>query len=425
MNRDHFAVEKRDHKRRLLLFSILSLGAGVWIGLLIKSLQMMEGGKFILSLPGILLGAVIILAWIGYLMFAPQVYKPLRKPGQAMKGTQEGEANDSVRNHENQEQGALLKTVVEVHELMKGHLNNIISETNQAALSLIDQLVTIHGSMGNLDKTVSDNQAQSDKLSLGSRATLENNRETMDNLQIYIDKRMQEIMQDHAAAKELQQQASGMSDLSKLIENVSKQTTIVATNAKIEATRAGKHGQAFGVIADEVTNLSNQIRNSNKQIITFIEQMALNIEQKFAVKLDQEVQKKETEMLTDLQEQLVSMASGYRELENFNRLTFENICSSSAEISSKVNESLSTIQFQDITQQQIEVILKSLNLFKGHLDEAGRRQEVSGEFSIHQIRDLYVMTKQHKIHDDVKGEKQNQYNEDAGEELQNEDITFF
>ena len=42
---------------------------------------------------------------------------------------------------------------------------------------------------------------------------------------------------------------------------------------------------------------------------------------------------------------------------------------SSTGIKTKVNDSLMAIQFQDITQQQIEVVLKSLQMFEEYLSE--------------------------------------------------------
>lgn len=299
----------------------------------------------------------------------------------------------------------LTATLKELHALMTSHLKSVTQETNEAALNLINQLTLIHEAMSHLLQTVNANQKESDQIASGSQTTLESNQQTMDLLQTYIDRRLGEIDHDHQMARELQDQAAVMSDLTKLIESVSKQTTIVATNAKIEATRAGVFGQAFGVIADEVTNLSAQIGKSSKQIIQSIDQMGKSIEVKFKAKLDKHTKAEETNLLSGLKDQLVKMGKSYLRLEGFNRQTLQNITSSSEEIKSKVNGSLMAIQFQDITQQQIEVILKSLNLFEQHLSDhpcytlVGENRNSFEEFNIDRIRNLYVMKKQHDIHD--------------------------
>lgn len=299
------------------------------------------------------------------------------------------------------------KTINELHALVSQHLTSVTTETNDAALSLINQLQMIHSDMTNLLQSVSENQEASKKISDGSISTLENNTQTTEQLESYIERRIGEIEQDHQIVSELQQQASMMTEMTKMIETVAKQTTILATNAKIEATRAGAHGQAFGVIADEVTNLSAQIGNASKQIIESIDHMAKSIDQKFSEKLDQSNQKKETNLLTNLKNQLHSMGESYSKLEAFNHETLLNINRSSENTKLKVNDSLVAIQFQDMTQQQIEIVLKSFQIFEQYLsdktcfEQGDRTGSDVKDFDLEQIRKLYVMKKQRDIHDSV------------------------
>lgn len=58
----------------------------------------------------------------------------------------------------------------------------------------------------------------------------------------------------------------GIDRLIKKIASVAEQTKLVALNASIEAARAGEAGRGFSVVADEVKELSQQIKEATQEI---------------------------------------------------------------------------------------------------------------------------------------------------------------
>lgn len=59
------------------------------------------------------------------------------------------------------------------------------------------------------------------------------------------------------------QRIQGVADI---IQGFAQQTALVAINARIEAAHAGKFGAAFGVVADEVSQLAGRIREASASI---------------------------------------------------------------------------------------------------------------------------------------------------------------
>lgn len=66
--------------------------------------------------------------------------------------------------------------------------------------------------------------------------------------------------------RNLSEQAAKISDVVKLISDISEQTNLLALNATIEAARAGEAGRGFAVVASEVKNLATQSASATQDI---------------------------------------------------------------------------------------------------------------------------------------------------------------
>lgn len=77
----------------------------------------------------------------------------------------------------------------------------------------------------------------------------------------------------YAAIKRLVENSTRIENIVSVINDITKRTNLLALNASIIAAQAGEYGKSFGVVADEIRNLSLQTGNSTGEITSIIEEI--------------------------------------------------------------------------------------------------------------------------------------------------------
>jgi methyl-accepting chemotaxis protein len=259
-----------------------------------------------------------------------------------------------------------LRGVREFNDVVRGQLKGVVSETEKAAFDIAGRLQTIDEIISRLGRYVENTTNESARLLQSSEERIARNRELIDTLESYIRERVASSLEDRERISHVVKEARSLGALVDLIRNISGQTNLLALNAAIEAARAGDAGRGFAVVADEVRKLSRATDEAVGQISSGIQAVADSIEGQFEEKLSKDNAASEREALESFATQLDDLGRSYKEVTEHGAGVMATITESSRQLADMFMSALASVQFQDVTRQQIEQVVDALNRLDGH-----------------------------------------------------------
>ncbi|QDX80576.1 chemotaxis protein [Denitratisoma sp. DHT3] len=303
-----------------------------------------------------------------------------------------------------------LNQVGTFNDVVRGQLNMIIDETEKAAYDITSRLQTIDEVVTGLSTFVNTTQNESTELLAESEARIERKKDMIGTLERYIQERITASEEDQRRIALVVDEARSLTSLVELIRNISAQTNLLALNAAIEAARAGEAGRGFAVVADEVRKLSTESDKAVNQINQGILAVSQSIQSQFQDKLSTEHIEAEKNALQSFAAQLDELGRSYQEVMAHEADVLVKIRDSSKQLEEMFLNAVASVQFQDVTRQQIEQVIDALSRLDGHTtllaERLHRFEDPAFELKplsqhLDQIYSKYVMSSQRKSHHQV------------------------
>lgn len=266
-----------------------------------------------------------------------------------------------------------LDAIKSFDDVIRNQLTNVVNQTEDAAFAINSQLQTIDSVVTTLDQFVSQISGESAAMQDVSEARIDQNRQMIAKMTEYIQRRIDAAASDQQRVAQVVKEARGLESLVQLIRDIAAQTNLLALNAAIEAARAGEAGRGFAVVADEVRKLSQETDQAVSRINHGIQGVATTIEAQFSHALSTQQVEKERNILSVFSEQMGALSRSYEEVIAHEKSVLATVNECSSELSTMFMDALASIQFQDVTRQQLNHVGEALTRLDGHASLLARR----------------------------------------------------
>lgn len=320
----------------------------------------------------------------------------LSKPGNNDEAVKQNERIRQLQSHLSERdehlaaQEKLLRHILGLVPTIQKQMSAVIEHTETSAIEIGDKVRSIYekaqehlAESNEINKQFSGSLGKSDdeeKLSLSGVISvalklLQEMTDMLDEngkLNLHFSQSIQAILENTATINKITED----------IQYISDQTNLLALNAAIEAARAGEHGRGFSVVAEEVRKLSDRTNQASNDITQIVGKVNDSIEAISKSLIDN---RSKTESKKDSVDKAVkSLLQTARESTAvFSKLVDSSVISSQS-VAHNIDQIILSLQFQDITRQEIEAAVVPIRQISNLAEEMVTKLSMLSTDSVHE-----------------------------------------
>jgi methyl-accepting chemotaxis protein len=235
-----------------------------------------------------------------------------------------------------------------------------LSERLQQLLKKSDELLSFSGEIGKLLGAEGDSVSEESMVSFVEISNL------LDMSTHNLEDVFSSLHQGLDLLRDIEVKVSKLPRLNRILRGIGDNIKMVGVNIKIKSATAGKAGEGFKALSQEVTSLSESIKENSLSFGEMVEK-ARDVVSTFLAKETAESEhyeseasrlKNETKRLLNLLEEHMNQATQLS----------EELVERAEGISKRIGDVGGAMQFHDVTRQQIESVAKALSKVKEELD---------------------------------------------------------